>query len=493
MRAAAARALAVLFLALVAAQAACAALWCVRNFAKVPHDGDTREMLVTARTLEFVEGRTVGYPWLLRGMHALFPDQPFGEDAWWEDPAPGKAPLACGSPRWSGWVQVGQTLLLLGAFALALRRVPRDGARGLALLAAAAACASDPWILAHGYALLTDGPALAALLVAAAGASAFLRGGSAAWLAVFALAHVAAAALRWEKSLVLVCTGAGVVAGALLLARRAAPERRALVRRAWALLGAAVLAHVAAGGLNGLRRVQAELLSPRAYWLHQRVVAGHLADAYDRLSPETRAVLSFDEARRYDAGVALQRVVLERTVRGDRELLERLTDDMVGAVWPREAGAIALDGAWDALQYLTATAGFYARLAVWWGIEDQEQGLLRAAPWEAIATRWAFLGHEPGISLALERVGLAATLAALAGGVGLLVTRGQRRERGAWRAPSALAAWLPAGALLLANSCAFALSSDLFALRYALPSHAALLALLYGATVPAALRAVRGG
>ncbi len=480
------RAVAFAFLALALAQIVLGVAWGVANLGKIPHYGDTRELLRTARTLEFVEGRTIGYPWLLRGLHgAIASAAPWGETDDWEtaelEPS---EPVECVAPAWHGAVQVLQVAVLACALVWAIRAVTGSSRRSIVV---ALLVTTDPWVLHHAFSVMTDSLSLSLLALTCGVWVRLLRSGGAAWCAALVALHVANALLRYEKNLVLAAGAAGVALGAFLVVRwdaaRSRPDglgaaRTSVRRRALLGLALSLAAVPIAHAIDTLRDPRPELFSPSARILHSRIIYPRLGEVVDELSEGTRALLTPDIVEKYDRGALLPIGILETIAADDPELVEELAFEIAPIVWKHHAGAIVADVIGDVLKYMVPAPVFYARLGVWLSLDERRPMMVTRRPYEAAAVHHLLRKHEPIWSTRLEVTGALLTGFGL---LGLLVTalRNVRRSRALFDPDNAVR-WLPVVAILFANAAAFSLAVDLFEIRYGLPAHVALLALAYG-------------
>jgi hypothetical protein len=480
-------ALRALLLALLALPLAAGATWTLRNLGSIPHYGDSLDYVELAQTGRVDDYRGVAYPAFLSLVHRLAPDEDWLVGLESEVLELPTAPIACHAAPGLVYVQLAQLgLALLAALYVlgvvldvpALRREWGAGRARALHLGLALLLVLDPLVAHYSLAVMTDGLTLWSCGVAAAAWAELtvrrrspLRSG----LVLFGAATLASS-LRPEKAMVLLGTAALAPAAGLLLARlrpAAGPSRRGL--------GTALAVVVLAFGLvTGLK--SAAPASDDDRWpltttlLHFRLVYPHLEEIHPALPPEVRERITPEAAAFYDRKIHNSWKVMDAVSGGDPELRDELTRAMVATALREVPGKIALDCAGDTFENLFTTPFLHARAAAW----EERGGDLASLPRGSNGSVWnlVFLSyHDPAASRALVTASWVALLAAAAAAVVLRRRRAVPRREGA----RPLATALPFLSLWVVNSAVFALSANFVEFRYALFSHALLVAVLYGA------------
>ena len=464
--------------------------WTALHVGHVPRYWDTNEYLLLAKSLEVDQYRGVAYPALLAAADRWTREPLLEPFLWKSTPKEQLESRAMGGFVALQLLQLSIGLVCLGYFVyvfadlafLGSAREKRAWSLGFGALVLL--LAFDPIVAHHNLAILTDGLALSASLAFCAAFAQIGIGRGSPWVSGSVLlgSMLLAGGLRVEKSWVALGTAIATVALWKRFEEPAddeVPPRRP--GRPLAALGI-VLAGFAA--LLLLHEVVG-VAPPRYRWgtattiLHLRLIHPNLSAVYRDLSPETRAAITPKQAKRYDRDLNHARRVINATARGNVELSERLTRDMVTTVLRQRWPAIAGDIFKDAVENCFATVSFYVRL----GISAAQRLWHRDASEDFAVARWTYsrLRHEhPTLSRAY--VSAAAALFFVAAALAFAWFRGARRA--AVRADrSRVILWIPVGAFCILNALAFALAQDLVSIRYSLFAHVALLLVLYSAAM----------
>jgi hypothetical protein len=465
--------------------------WTVRNLGSFPHYGDTTEYLWRAETLQVDEYRAIAYPALLSLVGRL----PGAPEEWsrfrWE-PSPELGIYPCAAPSVLVAAQVGQ--IAFGALAVAYAVFVLFGRRlGIQLAPGAAAgvllgclVLFDPLVAHFNLTILPDGPTLSALLLYTAAWVHLATRRSSAWVPLILLlvGHLLAAGFRAEKNALLVASSLSTALLWLVYARRLPEELRRQIRtRALVAIGLTGLAAATVFQVHQNRQ-QAEMdrWPLRTTMIHQRVLFGNMLAVYDQLPPDVRGRLSREDAAIYDERIHNVWKVTNRIapVPKDRD---EFTSLAARVVLRERWGRILADIASDTTENLLATVSFYGRLGV---RQMGSEPLGPAFEWVG----WTYgrlIAHTPALSKRLVVVSAVALLAALLAAAvhGLrTLTRGARRVVSR---ETKLAA-IPVAVVIGVNSVAFAATSDLVHIRYALISHAFLILAAHGLALLWALR-----
>jgi hypothetical protein len=471
------------FLVVASAYALLGGIWTAEQLGDVPHYGDTLEYLDLATRRGVDRYRGFLYPRFLEAVARARSAPGMLEHF---DPESTRQPR-CAAPPGLAAVQVLQ--LALGAgflfWALWLLRpalLPRRSRpRAAALLVAVALLVLlDPLVAHFHVSVMTDALALSGSLLFCAALSAWRL--ASARPAAVAPALVAglfvAGGVRVEKGPLLLATAAA----SLALWRWRDRGRGEHAGTAAALVQVALPVLVAFSAVTAVQRASFHEYEHRwSMWVslvHERIVFPHLVDVYDRLPERVRARLSPEDAARYDSSIQEARAVMRAVTRRHRVRPEKLTRDMGTTALRARWAQIVLDVATDAGEHLVPTLSWPARLAV-----AEAAGRDRYARWsrsEGALWTWEQLSfHHPRLSLA--HLLAAGAFLATAGAAALAARR--RVGPGPSLARGGLDPFL---VFAVTNALAFALSSDLVNVRYALFAHASVV----GGLTLLALRAV---
>ncbi|NRA00969.1 MAG: hypothetical protein HRU00_00060 [Myxococcales bacterium] len=400
---------------------------------------------------------------------------------------------------WSGklgqlqLLQFGVLALCLSYFVYALRgadfAADGYGRRGIvgAFVSLLLLLLFDPLLAHFALSVMPDSLALSGCLAFSAALAELMRDGVRRWLAagVLALGFALAAGVRVEKSWVLLATVLSVLplwfvgARSFLLAPPARLRARGVLVLAIVLLGLGSVQWLNTSMYREPPRTKAFEFSR---WpilttvLHHRIVFPNLSSVYEDLSPESRGMLTREDARSYDQRLHNTWKVIDRVTHQDLETRDRLTRDLASTAFRRRWAVIAADVAGDTAENLLAPLSFYLRL-VTWSIGGADPDLwperFEATPW----TYGRLAQHHPRISRLYLLV--SGILFLFASCLALLHARASFRA-GSWRpTPQTLFSLLPVVVLSTANAFAFSLSADLVHPRYTLFAHTAALLLVY--------------
>jgi hypothetical protein len=461
--------------------------WTALHVGHVPRYWDTNEYLLLAKSLKVDQYRGVAYPALLAAANRWTREPLLEPFLWKSTPDDQLESRAMGGFVALQLLQLSICVAGLGYFVyvfanLACRGSARDKrVWSLGLGALVLLLAFDPIVAHHNLAIMTDGLALSASLAFCAAFAQLGLGRGSPWVssAVLLGSLLLAGGLRFEKSWVALGTAIATVA---LWKRFEEPaDGEAPPRRPLAAFG------IVLAGLAALLLLQevVGVAPPRYRWgtattiLHLRLIHPHLSAIYQDLSPEIRAVITPQQAERYDRNLNEARRVINATARSNVELRERLTREMALTALRQRGPAIAADIYKDVVENCFATLSFYLRL----GISAAERLLHRGASDDFAVARWTYsrLRHEhPALSRAY--LTFSAALFFVAAALAFAWFRGARR--GAARADrSRVLVWIPVGAFCIFNALAFALAQDMVSIRYNLVAHVAGLIFVYSAAI----------
>lgn len=466
------------YVVLVAVQVVLGLRFGAAELGSVPHYGDTREYLALAEELEVDAYRGIGYPAFLAALARITGAGGLAEFPPWEESG------ACVAPPELATVQLAQVALVLAGLAVALGWTARSLGLGASVaVVLGGVLATDPLVLHLATAILTDAPALALSLVACAALARWVRGRRSVVAAVvFALAFVATALVRVEKTWVLAATVLATAAWCALVGRR----RRALAICAVGLAGVAVVTSIGRA-----------IATDRGRWsiaesvLHQRVVFPHLSEIRSELPRRWRRRIDPATAARYDQHIRFARREVGRLTRRDPDVRAELTDVLAREAWRTQRWAIVGDVLADAGENVFATVSFVARGLLFEAVG--KEGFRELVHTDGVVwTLTRATHHAP----ARARAHLAASLLALLGAlaVAVPVALARWRDRRAGRAPGRAEArdtLLPFALFVVANAFAFALMADLVHIRYTVFAHVLCLAAVHGLALGWALRVLR--
>jgi hypothetical protein len=354
----------------------------------------------------------------------------------------------------------------------------------------------DPLVAHFGLSVMTDSLALSGSLVYCASLAALGLGqgprlGSA---LLFLAGYLLTASIRPEKVWVLGCATLATLALWFWLARRAGSLGAFTRGRAAWILALAGATSLAVFLMHRGTEESSQRWPVRDSIVHSRIVFPNVTRVYEQLSTKTKKRLTPEMAARHDTdSIVGYRMINDATGasgpirKKDREEAGRtgkrpsveverkeMLADIAGVVLRERWALLVLDVFKDALENMAATASFYVRL-----------GLLAARGEVSVADgtekTWDVLSrYHPKESLRYVVVSIVLVVASTLLAAWTFVERARKgprvvRER--------LLAWVPVGAFVFVNACAFALRADMVHIRYMLLAHTAFVALVLHGTL----------